>query len=857
MSLLIIIFSALAWGGELAIYRRAEDLLAERYLWPEDVSASHAFSEAAEAAEDAIPWLIVEPAGMVVHLSHGEKGEFARLDFRDLVGALAGSRGGISRALSGLEDAILALGEPIPADVDLPVELLRGASRTLDRHSVVLARDRLARFDERIRGKLVGIGSRIGMEDGDLMIKQVFTDSPAARAGLAEGDVVLRIDGMSAVGMGIDQAIDRIRGEEGVAVVLLVQRVGPGGEVELHEVEMVRAEVRIPNVQWAMGDNGIGVITVDHFSEQTARLMREALMSFAFGDVPLRGLILDLRGNSGGSMIQACKSADLLLEDGRILWTQGRAGERVDNLLREYRAHHESTELDVPAIVLVDAKSASASEIVAGALGLLDRAVLIGEPTHGKGTVQKLFTLRSGAEERRVRMKLTVAEYRLAEDTAIEAGVGLAPDLHLERAVFSRSGASLPVEPVRGHPPDGRVTWIDERQGWRDGEGRLERGDVPLALAERVLLASGSAHRQDVLGALESVSQRFRAEEGAHMVETLALRNVDWTSGEGGELEPEVSVVLQVLDPPVAGSKVHLEAQVRNQGNVPLYRVMVELGAEDRTLPWQGLTLPVGYLAPGGMAVGRVQVPLSARLPDREDEVTIRVWAIDRPPVDVAPAWLAIEGRPPPPLAVTARVVEEGDHHRVELEIDNRGGRRLTGLRASFALTEDAGFELIDREALLPVLLAHSDARMDLGIRLPEDPGPLHVELRMDAELFGRVWRQELQIPVDGGRVLVSPPTIEAKVPISAPVGQLVLPIEVRDDTAVADVTVWLDRQKVAWSSGTESRHVQELTVRLGPGAHTLVIEAVDEGGALSRSVRHIQGVPGDGQDTGGVGWVP
>ena len=164
-------------------------------------------------------------------------------------------------------------------------------------------------------------------------------------------------------------------------------------------------------------------------------------------------------------MIQACRSVDAFVTAGVILQTEGRGGERVDNLLREYRAHAADTEQVAPVIVLVDRKSASASEILAGSLSLLGRAVLLGEDTHGKGTVQKLYTLRGGGAGQRARLKLTVARYLLADGVPIQSRVGLAPDVVVERARLGASGVRIPKVPsaVPLHSVGRRAAWLARR----------------------------------------------------------------------------------------------------------------------------------------------------------------------------------------------------------------------------------------------------------------------------------------------------------------------------------------------------------------------------------------------------------
>ena len=458
-------FAGGAQAGERAVYDDAVRRIESHYLYLDDLDVSEALLDAAESAEDALPWLIVETDDAGVKLIHGEQGPIGR------VAPVKGGLSGLPAALSALEDQLAVAsaftdddGQPygIPTSVDLPVELLRGASHALDRHSVVLSGERLERFDERITGKLQGIGARISRHNELLVVEQVFPSGPADVGGVLPGDRVVRIDGASTVGMSVSNTVDRIRGAEGTQVQIELEREVEGSS-ETVVLVLTRAEVRIPNVSWEVEPEGTGYIEITHFSEQTARLLRQALADFQVAGV--RGIVIDLRDNSGGSMIQSCQATDLFVDSGPVLRTAGRDDKPVDRLIQHYRSESSEDEPQVPIVVLVGPGSASASEILAGALVLRDRAVLVGARTHGKGTVQKLYTLCRDEGESRARFKLTVARYLLPGDIPIETGVGLPADLEVDAVRFDQWQD-------RGQPA---LVWRVHRRGMQDyhfGEAR-------------------------------------------------------------------------------------------------------------------------------------------------------------------------------------------------------------------------------------------------------------------------------------------------------------------------------------------------------------------------------------------------
>ncbi|MFT5684731.1 MAG: carboxyl-terminal processing protease [Myxococcota bacterium] len=837
-ALSLLLSTALA-ESDPEIYSRAIDLIEDRYLWVDELDAVDALELAAEAAEDAVPWLIVETSDGEIVLSHGTSGEFSRVKLS------AGDLSDVTTALMFLENSIRSGPGEIPEEVDLSVELLRGVSRAMDRHSVVMYRGRLARFDERIKGRLTGVGSRIGEEDGELVVREVFPDGPAYRGGLLNGDVILEIDGFSTVGLSTDQSISRIRGAEGSPVVLTVRR-DDGDSTEILPLSFVREVVRIPNVSWERTDSGVGIIRIENFSEQTVRWMRQALTEFRDAG-ELTGVIVDLRGNTGGSMLQACRSVDLFLTEGLILTTEGRGGAEVRNLLRRYPARVEGDEVEVGVVLLVDDRSASASEILAGALALQERAVMIGERTHGKGTVQMRHELRSGDRDTRVEMKLTVAEYKLGEDrTAILAGEGLEPDLWVLPTTFSRGGVSLPDHLIETASTP-VLTYVNERTGWRDGEA-LERGDYLETFAERALLSAQGADRTAMLAAIDNLLPVASQEEEALMVQTFGWRTLDWSPASipGGIPNVEVSVV--VVDPPRAGEKVEVRAEVRNLGTTPLNRLRIRLDAEDSRLPWEGLTLPIGALAPGEVGLGSAMVTLPMSTVSRVDQVHVDVYADAHPPVASDSVRLSIEARTATPMAASGALIRSGNDARISLTLENHGIEDLANIRARIALPDEATIELLSREVALEALSAGGSGSVDIGVVLPEGPiEDLSLELRVDVEGRGEVLRVPLSIPESGDTVRMQPPTLATTLPTEADAGHHEIGISAADDGGIASVTVWWDFEKIAWLQGQGSTAELLTDVEIGGGHHTLTVEVIDDQGATTTRRYHVQGRNADG----------
>ncbi len=871
-----------AQAGDRAIYQATVDRIESSYLRLDELDAALAFRLAAAAAEDAVPWLLVETRAESDHievvLSHGDRGPFATVTFapsRLPAGDTAADRTlrreaelvALVAALEQLEDAIAGLAAEgvatVPADVELSVELLRGASRALDRHSVVLAGDRLDRFNERIRGRLMGIGCRIGAQDAGLVIREVFPDGPAERGGLQPDDEVLRIDGISTVGMALDDAVERIRGEKGTPVQLVVRR--PGEDAEL-TYSFLRDEVRIPNVEWGRTAAGAGWIRIDHFSQQTVRLMERALRELAEEPV-VKGLVLDLRGNSGGSMLQAAKTVDLFVDEGLILRTGGRDFERVRGLVREVQAWPPDPESDLPGIaatlplvILQDRSSASASEIVSGSLVKLGRAVILGTSSHGKGTVQQPFVLRpADAERGEVKLKLTIAEYHLAEDTPVQEGVGIAPDVATELVQLREDRAVLPVAATQG----GALGFVVEGAGWRGQGTPPDRGDVLLGLAERVISRTKGPRRADALSTARAVLAEAKAQETAALVAAMDARGIDWSGDEfcrGPCPAPVVEVDIEALGVARAGESVQLEARVRNDGPAPLHRVLVRLTAASHQLPWHELSVPIGFVPPGEEARAVVEVGVPMFSASREDLVAVTVEADRRPVVGLPPVRLAIAAEPDPlvALALTGIVDDQAEDTAasdrgapltLQLRVDNLSPRALSGVQLRTAHPVDNRLEPLERERIIERVGPGSSGSAELAYTWtgdqPLDLGePLLLDLEVAAERYGDLLAVSVPVRFDGGIVELDPPWVGGEVPLHAPLGELPLRLRAEDDRGIDSVTVWWQGDKVAWRSGTGPSLEIDLDLTVREGTHALVVDATDDQGVTTRRRWYVRAAP-------------
>jgi carboxyl-terminal processing protease len=335
--------------------------------------------------------------------------------------------------------------EPVDDEV-----LIRGAIdgmlAALDPHSAYLDGAALQRLETMIDGNYQGLGISVQMDDGAVMVVSPFKGSPADKAGIKAGDYITHIDGKLIYGLELDEAVKQMRGVAGTTVDLTIFREGRD---EPFDVSVTRGVIELEPVTWELKPGGIGVISVNEFSRDVGIDVNTALRdlrSKAGGRIA--GLVLDLRRNPGGSLDEAVALSDLFLADGHIVSQRGR-NSRDTVYYEAETVYRGDAAAGVPMIVLIDAGSASASEIVAGALQDQHRALIMGERSFGKGSVQTLLPLTRDSA-----LKLTTARYYTPSGRSVQEG-GIEPDIRVPQLtdpdLAKRAKFVLRESDLRGH----------------------------------------------------------------------------------------------------------------------------------------------------------------------------------------------------------------------------------------------------------------------------------------------------------------------------------------------------------------------------------------------------------------------
>lgn len=359
-----------------------------------------------------------------------------------------------------LERIKTAYVEPID-DKTLFENAIKGMLSNLDPHSSYLEPEAFRELQESTSGEFGGLGIEVGLEDGVLQVIAPIDDTPAAAAGLEAQDLIIKIDDQPTKGMSLMEAVDKMRGKPGTSIRLTIVR----DNRKAFDVTLKRATIKSRSVKSQLLDDDYGFIRVSQFQVNTGTEVAKALTSLKKDNKgkPLKGLILDLRNNPGGVLQAAVEVSDHFLSSGLIVYTKG----RLANAELRFSATADNASDGVPLVVLINGGSASASEIVAGALQDHKRAVVMGTDSFGKGSVQTVLPLNNDRA-----LKLTTALYYTPKGRSIQAQ-GIIPDIVVERAKISQEDNSSGVKEadLAGHLGNGN--------GGPDKRSRTDKDQAP------------------------------------------------------------------------------------------------------------------------------------------------------------------------------------------------------------------------------------------------------------------------------------------------------------------------------------------------------------------------------------------
>lgn len=327
----------------------------------------------------------------------------------------------VFRELELFADVLVRVRSEYVADVDDQQAIqsaIKGMLSSLDPHSSYLTPDDFRDMQVQTRGEYGGLGIEVQADEGLVRVVSPYDDTPASRAGIMPGDYLTAIDGKSIIGLSLDEAVERMRGPLGTSLTVTIARVG----AEPRDVTLTREKIMTRSVTSRL-EGDIGVIRLSAFNEKTAMELLKAIQDVRGKTARLKGLVLDLRNNPGGLLEQAVEVSDAFLDGGEVVSTRGRRADAIDRR----NAQRGEVLPNLPVVVLINGGSASAAEIVAGALQDRDRALVMGTTSFGKGSVQTVIPLKGGRDGA---LRLTTARYYTPAGRSIQ-GVGIEPDVEV------------------------------------------------------------------------------------------------------------------------------------------------------------------------------------------------------------------------------------------------------------------------------------------------------------------------------------------------------------------------------------------------------------------------------------------
>ena len=362
-------------------------------------------------------------------------------------------------------------------DKELVEAAITGMLTSLDPHSSYLDTENYNSMQVQTKGRFGGLGIEITMEKGMIKVVSPIDDTPAAKAGLQPEDYIIAVDDESIIGLQLSEAVERLRGEVGSKVIVKVQR----DQGEPFDVTLVRDFIKIKSVRSEIFD-GIGYVRLTTFSEQTSPGLQDAVGDFFLSEGNnLKGIVLDLRNNPGGLLNEAVAVSDAFLEKGEIVSTRGRNANEGSHVY----ARAGDIARGLPLVVLINSGSASASEIVAGALKDHKRAILLGTRTFGKGSVQSVIPVSNTAA-----IRLTTARYYTPSGESIQ-GKGITPDIEVALARIEKlDGGNFREENLKG-ALDGGENQDANAQSETEDDEPFDRSKVDFQLARALDLIRG------------------------------------------------------------------------------------------------------------------------------------------------------------------------------------------------------------------------------------------------------------------------------------------------------------------------------------------------------------------------------
>lgn len=820
----------------LRIFNRVILLVKENYVDPKRVHPKEMMLAALDYVQRTVPDVIVDSDPIHDHLS-GHLSVTVGTATKDFDISNVDSLWKLSFTLRDVFSFMQNHLEKSDKPKDIEYAAVAGMLSTLDPHSVFLQPESFKEMKLQTKGEFGGLGFVISMKDSQLTVVKVLKDTPAQRGGIKPKDKITKIEEQSTVNLDLNDAVGKLRGKPGTKINITVARKAwptPRRLIltrEVISIESIESRLLSEGLSPGSPKGFVGGIKIKSFQGNTSHDLLRALSALrqeakAKGGT-LGGLVLDMRGNPGGLLDQAIQVTNAFVDHGTIVTTVG-----YSDKLREAKRARPGSDVDteLPIAVLVDSGSASASEIVSGALKNLDRAVIVGRPTFGKGSVQVLYDFVDETA-----LKLTIAQYLTPGDISIQE-TGIIPDIELDPAYVSkdRIDAFSPkkqlgeadLEHHFGNPADlkpvaHRADVIDKEKPseivryfkdlpkpkpGEDGATNAEpddadaedaddadddfKPDFQVKFARDLVLAAPQNTRTAMVQAAKPFVAKVRDAEQAKVNAAITALGVDWSAGNApaeaktsvGAQGADASTTVDIKETPAraeAGQTLNLSVAVTNQGNDPLYQLRAYTLSDN---PWfDRREFVFGALKPGASRSWNVPIKLPKDMLTRRDEVKVVFGeAHDRvPPIQTTE--LQVLALPRPAFAFSYAVSSKrtpedglahvGDTFELKVDVTNQGaGPALS----SFAILKNLGDEKVflkkgreKLEALKPGETKTATFEVELVKGYRGDVVPLRLQI-VDDQLDEFVG-EKLNLPVAPATLQARPLTGAVRIDQSGP----------------------------------------------------------------------------------------
>lgn len=786
-----------------------------------------------------------------------------------------------------LRDIFSFMNRHVDADTEkkeIEYSAIDGLLAELDPHSNFLSPESYQEFQIGTEGEFGGLGIVIGLKEGLLTVMSPLEDTPAWKAGIKAGDQIIQIDEESTVSMTLTEAVQRLRGPVGSEVAIKITREGIKSPIIK---KMARAVINIDAVQSKLVEtpqkNKVGFIRVKSFQGNTERDFHEQLQQLTTGENKIKGVILDLRNNPGGLLDQAVTLSDEFLKEGTIVSTVGRNG----TLIRRNKASLDGFEGDWPLVVLVNEGSASASEILAGALKNNRRAIVVGTRTFGKGSVQSVYRLPLGAA-----LKITVAQYLTPGNQSIQS-VGIAPDIELFPFLIDKEHLNL-MENIyktekdlekhlsgNGIVPDGKSlfrlgylapTPSKEEEEKIDYSNKLQlEKDIAVDVALNLMDVFSKADREEMVQEAKSYLKTREALEDKKIVEEFGKMGVNWNVALADSRQEEkeakgnplAELSFQILKEgkelkrAPAGETITLQLKLKNVGSLPFQRLVAQTDSEN--FLFKNIEFAFGKVLPNEIKSWETHLEIPKASLTEDAEMTLHFQEKKgKAPADVS-------------LVVPIQALERPLFtHRYEMEKD-WSEKLKNGKSAKMKLEI---MNIGKGKALKPVVILKNlngkevfieKGRVALEPIEPKDSAQGELYFHIDPSWFGKTLRLELSILdadllVGTKQKLIFQTNTETLEPS---VGQWYRPPDIQiasqtvrvdetphllqgtieDDQTVRDLFIFVDDKKAFYESNTEGKKTIRFQspLPLKEGSNTIAITARDNFNLVSQQFLVLQ----------------